>query len=91
MATRSTSGIRSDQVDRQTDASEIDRSKTPSANTLEDAVVTGSQASGCNMDMLAFGQGGYYSIVGLLVVDTREPSEGVTSQSFLVDLPECER
>ena len=43
------------------------------------------------MDMLAFGQGGYYGIVGLLVVDTREPSEGVTSQAFLVDLPECER
>lgn len=88
MATRSTSGIRSDQVYRQTDASEIDRSKTPYANTLEDAVMTGSQASGCNMDMLVFGQGGYYGMLGLLVVDTQEPSEGVTSQTFLVDLPE---
>ena len=49
--------------------------------------MTGSQAIGCNMDMLAFGQGGYYGILGLLVVDTQEPSEGVTSQTFLVDFP----
>ena len=50
--------------------------------------MTGSQAIGCNMDMLAFGQGGYYGMLGLLVVDTQEPSEGLTSQVFLVDLPE---
>ena len=87
MATRSTSGIRSDQVYRQTDASEIDRSKTPSANTLEDAVVTGSQASGCNTDTLVFGQGGYHSILGLLAADTQEPEERVPSQAFLGDVP----
>ena len=39
------------------------------------------------MDMLALGEGGYNNILGVLVVDTQESQEGVTSQSFLVDSP----
>ena len=49
--------------------------------------MTGSQANDCNMDMLALGEGGYNGVLGVLVVDTQEPQDGVTSQAFLVDSP----